>query len=241
MMRDVTVFGDRYAPVTSSIGFVRAPLDDVAETLQQWRAEIHGKATTSRLNGGLVENVERLEPLTGGVRPRELLIATREPDWTAVFDCGVQGGDQVTTVGVLARRMVVQGLVVVSIPDRRGSNGVPERCGARQFELFGPLENGFLNYVRTISVVRDGSRWRFDANGTIQDHEDVQAYSRRRIADRFTSEMLRDYASAVGVEPFADDFYSGPSVLVSNPAVVPPGGWSLTISEARRRFGIANV
>lgn len=238
MMGDVTLLGDRYAPVTSRIGFLRAPLDEVAEAMRQWRSEIHGSATASHLTGGLVENVERLEPLTGGVRPRELLVATRNADWTAVFDCGVQGGDQVTTVGVLARRMLVQGLVVLSIPDQPASSGRPERYGARQFELFGPFENGFLNYVRTISVVRNGAKWRFDANGTVQDFEDERAYSRRRIADRFTSEMLCSYASAVGVEPFDDEFYPGPCVLVSNPATAPPGALSLSIAETQRRFGI---
>lgn len=239
MMVGVTLLGDRFAPVTSCVGFVRAPLTEVAEELRQWRAEIHGDAWSTRFDGGLATNLERLEPLTGGVRPRELVVATRA-DWTAVFDCGVQGGDQVTTVAVLARRIVAQGLVVVSIPDRRGGDGVPERYGARQFELFGPFENGFLNYVRTISVVRDGGRWRFDANGTVQDFEDEAAYSHRRIVDRFTEEMLLDYASAVGVEPFDDGFYPGPTVLVSNPAVVPRGGWSLTIAEAQRQFGIVS-
>lgn len=122
-----------------------------------------------------------------------------------------------------------------------GATESPSVTGPVSSSSLGPLENGFLNYVRTISVMRDASRWRFDADGTVQGYEDVQAYSRRRIADRFTSEMLCDYASAVGAEPFADDFYPGPSVLVSNAAVLSPGGWSLTIAEAQRRFGIANV
>jgi hypothetical protein len=120
----LVLFGDSYAPVTSSIGIVRASLQEVAEELRQWRAEIHGAATVRPLDGGLLENVMRLEPLTGGVRPRELLVATQHKDWTALFDCGVQGGDQVTTVAVLARRMVVQGLAVTSILDRRAGNGL---------------------------------------------------------------------------------------------------------------------
>ena len=233
------VLEDRFAPVTSSIGFLRASLHDVAEALRRWRFDIHGASSVDCLDGGLTDNVRRLEPLTGGVRPRELLVATGNPEWTALFDCGIQGGDQTTTVGYLSRTMLVQGVVVVSIPDVPPTAGKVERFGARQFEMFGPVATDFLNYVRTISVVRDGPRWRFDANGTMQDFEDGEAYKRRKVADRLTSSMLSQYAAALGLSPFDVDFYSGPSALVSNSASPPAGALVLPISEARQRLGIA--
>jgi hypothetical protein len=230
--------GDRYAPVTSSLGFLRAPLGEVSAALHQWRSKIHGSAELIHLGGGLRENVGRLEPLTGGVHPRELLVATRSSEWTAVLDCGVQGGDQVTTVGYLARTLLCQGVVVASIPDSEGGGGVPERLGARQFEMFGPVATDFINYVRTISLVRDGSRWRFDTAGTVQDFEDVGAYQRRKVVERFTPAMLTEYASALGLEPFQADFYPGPSALVVSPETPPPGALVLTIAEAQRWAGI---
>lgn len=229
---------DAYAPITSRIGFLRAPLDEAAEGLRAWRAEIHGSARAEPVSGGLVAALARLEPLTGGVRPRELLVATADPGWTAVFDNGVPGGDQTTTVGFLARRLRVQGVVVLSILDRPASAGVPDRFGGRQLELFAPVATEFLNYLRTISVVRDRNRWRFDANGTVQDFEDEAAYARRTIADRFTPEMLVAYAAALGLRPFDADFYAGPAVLVTNPAVPPPGAAVVTLAEARRALGL---
>lgn len=238
MTAEATLLGDAYAPVTSSIGFLEAPLSQVAEALRNWRASIHGSARVIALDGGLVDNVHALEPLTGGVRPRELLIATRGGQWTAVFDCGVQGGDQVTTVGFLARTIMCRGVVVVSVPDQRASQGLPERFGARQLQLFGPISTGFLNYVRTISLTRDGSRWRFDANGTVQDFEDVSAYSRKKVVEKFTAEMLVDYCAALGLAPFEEEFYSGPSALVTNPATPPPDAWVCTIVEVQKRRGI---
>jgi hypothetical protein len=236
---ELTLAGDRWAPVTSRIGFLRAPLDDVAGHLQQWRAAIHGTADVLRLEVGLTDSIHRLEPLTGGVRPRELLVATRSKGWTAVFDCGVQGGDQVTTVGYLARTMLAEGVVVLSIPDRRATNTTPDRYGGRQFELFSPIATDFLNYTRTISVVRTGSRWRFDANGMVQDFEDVDAYRRRTIADRFTPQMLQRYAAALDLFPWDLDFYPGPVALVTNPATPPPNAWQLSITETQARRGIA--
>jgi len=234
----MTFMGDRYAPVTSSIGFLRAPLPEAAEALRKWRLAIHDAAECLELPGGLVDNVKRLEPLTGGVSPRELLVATRSPEWTAVFDCAVQGGDQVTTVGYLARTIMCPGVVVVSIPDSAGGGGLPQRYGALQLEMFAPVMTDFLNYVRSISMVRDGSRWRFDANGTVQDFEDLSVYRRRKVIDRFTLQMLTDYAAALGLEPFDPGFYPGPSALIVTPTTPPPGAQVLSIAEAQRWAGI---
>jgi hypothetical protein len=238
MSAEALPWEDSFAPVTSKMGFLRAPLDVVSEGLLAWRREVHGAAEATSLPGGFPENVSRLEPLTGGVRPRELVVATANPEWAAVFDCGVHGGDPITTVGYLAQRLMVQGVVVVSIPDVPAKAGRPQRFGTRQFELFAPIPTTFMNYVRTISVVRDGDRWRFDANGTVQDFEDVSAYRRRRIADRFTSDMLRSYASALGLMPCDGAFFGGPSVLISNPSTPPPGGLVLSLRETQLRAGI---
>lgn len=237
---EAVVLDDEFAPVTSSIGFLRAPIRDAAEALRRWRSDIHGAASVAWVDGGLEGNLHRLEPLTGGVRPRELLVATGNPEWSALFDCGVQGGDQTTTVGYLSRTMLTQGVVVVSIPDVPAGTGSTERFGARQFEMFGPLATDFLNYVRTLSLVRDGARWRFDANGTVQDFEDVEAYKRRRMTERLTPPMLSQYASALGLAPFDAGFYTGPSALVTNSASPPAGALVLGISEARRRLGITS-
>ena len=235
---ELTLAGDQWAPVTSRIGFLHAPLREVADHLQEWRRTIHGHAVRHDLPDGLAANIHHLEPLTAGVRPRELLVATRAEDWTAVFDCGVQGGDQVTTVGYLARTMPTNGVVVMSIPDRRATSDMPDRYGARQLEIFAPVATDFINYTRTISVVRNGSRWRFDANGMIQDFEDTTAYRRRKIADRFTPQMLHDYAAALDLRPWDLDFYPGPSVLITNPASPPLKDWVLSIQETQQRTGI---
>jgi hypothetical protein len=238
MSGDVTLWGDQYAPVTSAIGFLRAPLDVVSDGLLAWRRRIHGTAEAVGLSGGLHEHVSILEPLTGGVRPRELVVATGNPEWTATFDCLLTGSDPISTVGYLSLALHVQGIVVRSVPDARATAGRPPRYGARQFEMFAPISTDFINYVRTISVIRDGSRWRFDANGTVQDFEDPEAYQQRRAADRFTGPMLVEYSAALGLRPFDDDFYPGPCVLVTNPSVPPPDGLILSIESVQKRLGI---
>lgn len=239
MTGDSTLCGDLFAPVTSAMGFLRAPLEVVVDGLVAWRRGVHGSADREALSGGIRANVAAIEPLTGGVRPRELVVSTEGGEWTALFDCGVQGGDPRTTVGYLARTLKVHGVAVVSIPDVRASGGRSVRYGARQFEMFGPIATGFLNHIRSISLVKDGERWSFDAHGTVQDFEEVEMYGRRRLADRFTSSMLVAYAGALGLRPFEEDFFPGPCVLVRNPAVPPPGALVLSLHEAQRRAGIA--
>ncbi len=238
MTESVAVWGNQYAPITSSMGFLRAPLAVVADRLTAWRRDIHGLADACMLDGGFVDNVNLLEPLTAGVRPRELVVGTANQEWTAVFDCGFQGGDPVSTIGTLALLLKVQGVAVTSIPDLPVRGALPELFGARQFEMFGPLLTNFINHVRAVSVVRDWSHWRFDASGTVQDFEDLEAYKRRKITDRFTSSMLVDYAAALGLRPFDDDFFPGPCVLVQNPAVPPPGAIVVSLADAQRRAGI---
>ena len=236
--RTAVLYNDEFAPITSSIGFLASPLDEVADGLQRWRAEIHGSAERIPVDGGLIENVHRLEPLTGGVCPRELLVATSNPEWTAVFDCGVDGGDQVTTVGYLARTLHVQGVVVTAIPDRIADGQRADRYGALQFELFAPIMTEFLNYLRTVSLVREGTRWRFDASGTVRAYEDVSAYQARKIRERFTLEMLQKYAMSLGIDVFNESFYPGPSCLVVNPAMPPNDGLSLSLADTRRQFDL---
>lgn len=87
----MTLLNDRYVPITSGLGFLNAPLEEVAQALEQWRVAIHGSARQERFPGGFEENVLKLEPLVNGWTSRELLVATSNPNWTAFFDCDVLG------------------------------------------------------------------------------------------------------------------------------------------------------
>lgn len=232
------LFSDEYAPVTSAVGFLRVPLETAAEALRSWRERLHGRASAKLLRGDLKANIRTLEPLTGGVAPRELVVGTANPEWTAFFDNSLPGSDPTPGIGHLSRTMKVQGLTTVYIPDVPANSGRPLRYGACQFEMFGAIKTDFLNYVRSISVVRDGTRWRFDANGVVQDFEDVEAYRRRRVVDRFTPAMLMDYSRELGVAPLDDAFYSGPCILVTNPAAPRPGAKVMSIKDVQRWRGI---
>jgi hypothetical protein len=235
----ITLLSDRFAPITSAIGFLELPLEEAGKGLLAWREQLHGRAKATQLGGSLPEMLERLPPLTGGVRPRELLVGTVGDRWTAYFDCGFQGGDPVSAVGYLSRTLQCQGVVVVSVPHTVGTPlESPGRHGGVQFELYGPLRTDFLNYVRTVSVTHDGSKWRFDANGTVQAFEQESQYKARKIRDRFTTDMLASYAAELGLHPFDDSFYTEMGLLIESPLKPPKEAKVMSLADTQRFWGI---
>lgn len=227
-----TLLSERFAPITSSIGFLEVPLREAAETLESWRRSLYSKVAVARLSEGFPDVLNRLEPLTGGARPRELLVNVDR--WTAYFDCSLRGTDAVSAVGHLSRALQCQGVAVEVVPHRVGVPGVRDgRMGAVQFELFGPLSTEFLNYVRTVSVVFDDGRWHFNTSGTEQAFEETDAYRARRIRDRFTSEVLERYCQALGIDVFDASSYGPDALLFESDVPMAPDGAVMALTEVQ--------
>jgi hypothetical protein len=145
---------------------------------------------------------------------RQLFVETRSK-WTAYFDCGIDGGDPTSVVGYLSRTLRCRGVTALAQPHTiEQFKGRCGRYGGVQFQLFGPNETDFLNYVRTVYAQHDGSRWVFGVSGTPQPYEAPESYKARRIPDRFTSEMLESYCRALGIELFDLSFYGPRAVLI---------------------------
>lgn len=232
-----TLLDDRFAPITSSIGYLRQDLDSAADALIRWRRELFTVVESVQMMAALPECLPLLEPLTGGARPRELLVEV-SGGWTAYFDCSLRGTDAVSTIGYLSERIGCQGLAVVTVPHTVHDRGTGGQMGSVQFEMFGPLRTDFMNSVRSISASFDGNRWVFHASGTEQWFENSDAYKSRRIRDRFTAQMIDDYAKALELDVFDPAAYGPRAVLVSSNQVVPPSGSVMSLEEVQRWLGI---
>lgn len=233
-----TLLDVRYAPVTSSVGYLEVPFAEAVTALDEWRRSLYPVVTVRRLEEAFPRALHQLEPLTSGARPRELLVAAGS--WTAYFDSSLRGTDAPSAISVLSRKLQCQGLAIDVVPHTIGLPGVRQgRAGAVQFTLFGPLKTGFLNYVRTASVVFDGSRWVFNANGTVQAFEEPDAYLARRVRDRFTSEMLERYCHALGVNVFEAATYGPRSVLLESAVTMPANCVAMSLSQAQEWLEIA--
>ncbi len=236
------LLGGRLAPITSTVGFLEAPIDDAVRAFVDWERSVHeplGISVSQRpVTGGLEEVLPSLLPLTSVVRRRYLFIPTAGP-WVAFFDNGHRGTDAFSVMSYLARGLRCRGMRVTAVPDTIEGEFVGARgeYGGLALEVYGPEKTHFLNYVRSISLVNDGGRWDFSQNGTPFPFEDVSRYAARRKKDRFTFEMLERYLSELGLSPFDEKFYlpdsAGAAQLVEKNGPAPPGLREYTLMEVR--------
>jgi hypothetical protein len=136
----------------------------------------------------------------------------------------------------MARWLSIRCLRVVAVPHtlRKHQGG---RYGAVMLDVFGPKQPGKLNnYVRALEVANDGGRWVFVQSGEPFPFEQLEQYQARRVRDRFTFEMLKDYLRHLGLSPFEEDFYMPPGTrawLVQKTGPFTTVGREYTLEEAR--------
>ncbi len=233
------LLGDRYAPITSRVGFYEAPLDVVAQALYDWRMSLRHRPVMHRVAEPFPESLRRLQPLTNGGSQREMVVETRS-EWTALFDSMLPWPDPVGPVSYLCGVLKCRGLIVLCAPNTLtetwgNSRG---RYGGVQFELFAPEPTEWLNYLRAISATNDGGRWTFEATGTPQPFEQPERYTARRVQDRFTADMLDDYCRALGVRYFDPDFFGPGGHLIVTKAPLAPGADRMTLEQAQEFLDI---
>jgi hypothetical protein len=222
------LLGGRYAPITDCIGFVEADFRAVVEADTRWRASLGGYVGRP-LDGTLAELLDGLLQLTGPLR-RHLWVETTGR-WTAYFDNFVNGSDPFPPVSYLCQQLKCRG---VKVGYREPTE---KRGGAATFSLYGPEPTAFLNIVRELAAVQE-DRWTWSAAGTPQPFEDESAYSRRRIRDRLTADMLAAYSQALGIRPFDETFFGTAGHLVENENVRGTIRTE-TLTEARAMHGLS--
>ncbi|QTI66728.1 hypothetical protein [Gordonia polyisoprenivorans] len=229
----------RFAPITWAIGFFKAPTATVAAALEDWRVEIHGRHNVESVavGGGLSAMLTHVEPLVRGYTPPELLVPTRNTEWTAYFAGGFSGADE-APIGGLARRLPCEAVSFMMVPEREVSRP-KQPNGGRSILLIADHDTEWLNYARSVGVGQDGNRWTFEQQGDPLPFEDVSAYQRRRVKDRFTEEMLVDYAANLGLYPMDEQFYSQQGVLVRSRLEAKASAYSMTLAEARAHFDLS--
>jgi hypothetical protein len=70
--------------------------------------------------------------------------------------------------------------------------------------------------ARRLASIREESGWHFFESGPAQSFEDLSNYQKRRIADRLTREIVREYLSKIGLDIRNEAFWraTGSSYLV---------------------------
>jgi hypothetical protein len=228
---------DRWAPVTSEMGFLEIDAERAARAFAAWQGGLAAPrgitVDVHPVSGTLEQALSSLLPLTTPERRRHLFLPTRSA-WTAYVDNARRGTDAMSAMGYMARTVGCRGLRVVAVPHTyRNGEG---RYGSMMLEVYGPHRTHWLNYLRTIYASNDGGRWVFGQSGEPFPFERLEQYQARRVRDRFTFDMLREYLHHLGLSPFEEDFYlphGAPAWLVEKTGPVAPTHKDYTLAQAR--------
>lgn len=214
----MSLFDDRWAPITTEFGFVEAPVAVVREWWSAWQNQLlapAGRGVRARdVVGELEGQLAALLPLSVAEARRVLIVPTRSR-WTAVFANGHQGGDA-AGLAFPARALGCRAVRVVNAP-HVVVGGAVRRYGARMFELYGPDVPGQpLNTLRALSVANDGGRWRMDLSGTALPGEQPAWLAAKSVRDRFLPEHLAAILRTLDIDAFAASFYGSPGALIEH-------------------------
>jgi len=214
------VFGAGLWPLGQKVGFVEVELARAIEAYRAWTRGWKPPRPSFKevREARLVDQLQRLLPLELPYTRRLLVAHGRH--WTAIFDNSRGGGDAYPTVAELSRIAGTRGVLAGHTP-----HGHP--YPATQLHLF----DSKGDYTRTIDCgVFDSGRWSFEAYGTEQLFEELEAYNSPRVRDRFTRPMLLRYLSALGIDADTMSAY-GPAVLIQTRFVWVR--WRAALDEAR--------
>jgi hypothetical protein len=241
----IQIFDDRYAPITSEIGFLECDAKTAADAFQRWQEPIQAgrgvRLIRREVVGDLPTRIENLLPLTS-IEPRRFLFSPTDSKWTAYFDNEWRGADAFSTVSYLCKTIGCRGIRGVFVPHSVKTVGGREtgRSGATIFALYLADTNScsFLNIRRSVSAAYDG-RWVFNADGEpALEFEQLERYKARQIRERFTPEMLDDYLRNFGIQFFLPDFYNvpQPGYLISKEGPCAANLKEYSLDETRANF-----
>jgi hypothetical protein len=228
---------DRWAPVTSEIGFLETSAAHAARSFAAWQAGLRDERGTAvqvrPVSGSLEQVLSTLLPLTSPEARRDLFIPTRSP-WTAYLENAREGTDASSRMAYMARTLGCRGMRVVAVPDtyRKGKG----RYGAVILSVYRPDQTTGPRYLRALGAINDGGRWVFDASGEPFLFEKPERYQARRVRDRFTFDMLKEYLLHLGLSPFDERFYlpeGQPAWLVEKTGPVYPHHQEFILAQVR--------
>lgn len=222
------------APVTFGAGLVEISFSEYCSAFTSWWKRLEVDFKTLSFEADLKDAMLRLETLQNP--QNQYLITETRSRWTAIFSNGRGGTDVHSAVSHLCRVLGCRGAEIQCTPSltkREANKTSILSYAATSFTLSGPDATEWLNQVRHVSVRKDGGPWKFFQRGVVQPFEQIEQYQNKHIRDRFTSEMLELYCTALGILAFDANFYGPKSFLVHQLTKFPSTSPKMTFRQAQ--------
>jgi len=206
------LLGNRFAPITFSIGYLEATASELLEEYHRWHAGADMKLpwVITELTGDLSSLLSALEPLTFP-STRTLFIETQS-SWTAVLDNYAGNSRSDNDTDFFCSRIHRRGVAMICDEHFHRAAENKQRLVYEQVSF--SLYDDHGNQERFIEVMREDERWLFFQRGDPLPFEHTECYSARRVRDRLTPDMVAEYCAAVGIHAFDATFYGPRAILI---------------------------
>ena len=221
------VISTEWYPVTHDFGVIEAPVEEVAKAFINWRKNIGIELRLDEIRSSIKQALNFLQPLSA--RMDKVLLLSLRNDWSAFFQNGILGSDPFGPMSYMAHELL----------DTRAMR-ICCSIDGNIWEVYASARLGGsapIGYLRSISACReDSGRWVFDHSGEPFSFEDVSQYSRTKIRDRFSDELLDRYLHAFGLDVFDPGFFivneKRPAFALTR-TTIPAGFKTFTLQEVR--------
>lgn len=224
-MRDPEFFLVKYVPVTTGFSIVGARLDEVVDHWITWQRgiwEMNGfKMPVQHIDGPLSDKLDALLPLDSWAR---LMTQTRDGRIAIFANFGQYDGS--SDAPYLANYFKRDVLRVAMTKSRKWRDTNLTESTQFGWQDYGTKTDHWVGHkFRGISATKE-DRWTWHEGGTPFPWEETEAYTAKRIKDRFTPEMLERYAKHMGVDLLDPEYYSGRAVITRlKPLPDPSESW----------------
>ncbi|MDR2171145.1 MAG: hypothetical protein LBP59_13460 [Planctomycetaceae bacterium] len=211
-----------YYPVTHRYGFLQAPLDDVVAEHWYWkstnpylRTRLDYYSKPVFFEGSLRDGLDMLNP----IGYEQTLFVETKSNWTAIFESGGEVHLNYPTLN-----LGCQGLGITLIENTYNDLDNTGEHGFVEFNLLRGInrKSNSDGQIRHIYVAKSDDRWVFASEGAPLSFEKTENYSKKRIKDRFTYDMLIEYTGFLGLQIVDEDFY-GPRMAFAGYRLKTPG------------------
>ena len=257
MVEDVNRYrlaGGRYEPTTYNLVFFRGDYRRVATYYQDWAKNIIFPQFLTNTEENLAGEAifDALNPLTRA--ESKIIFAQCRNGWTVMLTNSPKPVDYTTIMWNMKKKYLLDSVFIRYVPNIYPPKNYKELEKYR--ESYGSIRLTYYNGSgqkicgnnrgRSLHLGREGVRkWFFQSSGNPFEFEDTNVYSKHKVTDRFSPEILLHYARQLGIDPYNLSFYTGPALVCNVDAPWmhedPESLRPLSFAQARKEYKLDHL